>query len=70
MTDIEQLKYVAENGTCHGDIPCRACTFGKCCLMRGSLMNYLNNTNQKIMQNRAKELLNELRIKKLERIND
>jgi hypothetical protein len=62
MTDIEQLKYIVKNGTCHKDISCRACTFGKCC-------DYgcLDNIGYDMVKD-AKKLLNELRVKKLKSV--
>jgi len=60
MTDIEQLKYIVENGFCHEDMICFNCIMND----KGSM----SCSNKSVMIKNAKELLNELRTKKLERI--
>jgi hypothetical protein len=55
--DIEQLKYIVKNGTCHYIIECCNCPLN--CQKSGLTYN---------MVEEAKKLLNELRIKKLKRI--
>jgi hypothetical protein len=60
MTDSDKLKYIVENGTCHDDMICFDCIMND----KGP-MSCLNKSD---MMKNAKELLNELRTKKLERI--
>lgn len=48
MTDIEKLKNIVKNGTCHEDISCHVCPLMIDCLMKVSSWDFLTIQIEKL----------------------